>query len=209
MTTADPARQEIIARAFRVEWSTIAWMLVEFSVALYAGIAAHSLALIAFSLDSLIEMGHAGVLISRLHTELRLGSEFPEAIEQRAARTGGWILAALALYILAGAAWELWHRQGSEFSTPGLAIVVIAIPLMYFLSRVKYDLADRLSSRALRGDAAESASCLYLSATIVVALLGQLTFHAWWIDGAASLLIAFFVAREAREGLNGDDCCDS
>lgn len=184
-------------------------MLVEFAVALYAGITAHSLALIAFSLDSLIEMSHSGVLMWRLHTELRLGSAFPEAIEQRAARTGGLILAVLALYIVIGAAWELWHRQGAEFSTAGLTITVIAIPFMYFLSRAKYDLADRLSSRALRGDAAESASCLYLSVTIVVALLGQLIFRAWWIDGAASLLIALFVAREAREGLYGDDRRDS
>lgn len=206
MSTTEAARRNLVAIAFRLEWSTIAWMLVEFGVALYAGIAAHSLALIAFSLDSLIEIGHAGVLMWRLRTELKLGSEFPEAVERRAARIGGWILAVLAAYIVIGAVWELWHRQGAEFSVPGLVVTAIAIPMMYWLSRAKYRLADGLGSRALRGDAAESASCLYLSVTIVVALIAQVLFGAWWIDGVASLFIAYFVAREAREGFEDDDC---
>ena len=180
-------------------------MLIEFGVALYAGILAHSLALIAFSLDSLIEIGHAGVLMWRLHAELRLASEFPEAIERRAARIGGWILAGLAAYIAVGAVWELWHRQGAEFSAPGLAVTLAAIPLMYFLARAKYRLADRLGSPALRGDAAETASCLYLSITIVVALVAQAILGFWWIDGAASLVIAVFIAREAREGFETED----
>lgn len=207
MTTHDPARQQIVSRAFRLEWSTMVWMLAEFAVALYAGITAHSLALLAFSLDSLIEIGHAGVLMWRLNTELRLGANFPEDVERRAARIGGWILAGLAAYIALGALWELWKRHGAEFSAPGLGIALVAIPLMYWLSRAKYRLADQLSSRALRGDAAETASCLYLSITLVVALVAQSIFGFWWIDGVASLIIAFFIAREAREGFESEACC--
>ena len=175
------------------------WMAVECAVALYAGITAHSLALIAFSLDSLIEIGHAGVLMWRLHSELLLGSEFPEAVERRTARIGAWILAALALYIGVSAAWQLSKRQGAEFSAPGFAVTLIAIPMMYWLSRAKYSLADSLRSLALRGDAAESASCLYLSTTIVIALVAQFFLGAWWIDCVAALLVAVFVAREALE----------
>mgnify|MGYP001183747122 CR=1 FL=1 len=204
--TANNLRASLVGRAFRLEWSTIGWMLIEFGVALYAGIMAHSLALIAFSLDSLIEIGHAGLLIWRLNTELRLGADFPEAIERRASRIGAWILAGLALYIAIGALWEFWHHQSAEFSTLGLGVTLVAIPLMYFLSRVKYGLADRLGSRALRGDAAESASCLYLSITIVIALIAQSFLGFWWIDAAASLIIAFFVAREAREGFEDEEC---
>jgi len=163
----DLMRETLVARAFRLECSTIAWMAVEFIVALYAGVVAHSLALIAFSLDSLIEIGHASVLMWRLRAELQRGSDFPEAVERRATQIGGWILAALALYITVSAVWQLWNRHGAEFSPAGLAVTLIAIPMMYFLSRAKYTLADRLGSHALRGDAAESASCLYLSATIV------------------------------------------
>ena len=180
------------------------WMAVEFAVALYAGITAHSLALIAFSLDSLIEIGHAGALTWRLHTELRLRFEFPDEVERRTARIGAWILAALALYIGVSAVWQLSKRHGAEFSAPGFAVTLIAIPLMYWLSRAKYSLADSLQSRALRGEAAESASCLYLSTTIVIALVAQFFLGAWWIDGVAALVIAIFVAREALEAF-GDD----
>jgi divalent metal cation (Fe/Co/Zn/Cd) transporter len=201
-------RLDLVRRAFAVERFTIAWMVIEFGVAIYAGIAAHSLALIAFSLDSLVEIGHAGVLMWRLRTELELGADFPEAVEERAARTGGWILAGLATYIGVSAVWELIHHGGAGFSVPGLAISVLSIPFMWILAREKYRLADALGSRALRGDATESVSCSYLSFVVIAALAAQALFGAWWIDGVASLAAVYFIAREAREGLTGETCCD-
>jgi len=67
----EATRSDLVRRAFRLEWLTAAWMLIEAAVAIGSGIAAHSLSLIAFGADSLIELASAGVLLWRLHVEIR------------------------------------------------------------------------------------------------------------------------------------------
>jgi divalent metal cation (Fe/Co/Zn/Cd) transporter len=200
-------RSALIARAFLLEWFTVAWMVVEAAVALSAGIAAHSITLVAFGADSVIELISAFVLLWRLRVEVRLGRAFSEAAEQRAARIGGALLFALAAYVVASAAWSLWTRQGETFSPLGLAVSLVAIPTMYVLAKAKIRIAERLGSRALRADAAESLTCGYLSAVVVIGLLADLAFRAWWVDGATSLAIVSFLVKEGREAWSGDDCC--
>jgi divalent metal cation (Fe/Co/Zn/Cd) transporter len=124
------ARPDLVRRAFRLEWFTSGWMLIEAAVAIASGAAANSLSLIAFGADSLIELASAGVLLWRLDVEMRRGAEFPETVEQRASRIGGALLFVLAAYVVASAAYGLWVREGQEFSTPGLVIAALAIPVM-------------------------------------------------------------------------------
>jgi membrane protein implicated in regulation of membrane protease activity len=82
-----------------------------------------------------------------------------------------------------------------------LAFVVLAIPVMWFLASAKIRLADQIGSRALRTDGIESIACRYLSAVIVLGLLAQLLFGAWWIDSATSLAIVVLLVKEgARRG---------
>ena len=69
-------RAALIRAAFRLEWLTIGWMMIEAVVALVAGIGTGSLILVAFGLDSVIELISAGVLMWRLSTELRRGQAF-------------------------------------------------------------------------------------------------------------------------------------
>src|SRR5215470_14015694 len=93
MSVISPAtRPDLVRRAFRLEWFTAGWMLIEAAVAIGSGIAAHSLSLIAFGADSLIELASAGVLLWRLDVELRRGVEFSEKVESRASRIGGALL---------------------------------------------------------------------------------------------------------------------
>src|SRR5215469_10632590 len=94
------ARPDLVRRAFRLEWFTAAWMLIEAAVGIGSGIAAHSLSLIAFGADSLIELASAGVLLWRLDVELRRGVEFPELVERRATRIGAVLLFGLAIYVV-------------------------------------------------------------------------------------------------------------
>src|SRR5215469_15583235 len=91
-----PDRLPLIREAFRLEWFTIGWMTVEAVVAIGAGITAGSLVLIAFGLDSVIELASAGVLIWRLSLELRHGQVFSERAERTASRIGGTLLFVLA-----------------------------------------------------------------------------------------------------------------
>jgi divalent metal cation (Fe/Co/Zn/Cd) transporter len=201
-------RTTLIHEAFRIEYVTIAWMVIEAAVAIGSAVAANSLTLLAFGIDSLIELASAGVLVWRLTVELRHGRAFAENAEQRAARIGGILLFALALYIVVGAGWKLWTQQGAEFTLPGLIISVLAMPIMYVLSRRKLRLAEALSSGALRSDAVESISCGWLSLVVVAALLAQLAIDAWWVDAIASLGIVWFLVREGREAWSGDECGD-
>lgn len=199
-------RGALVRAAFRLEWLTLAWMVVEAAVAIGAGLAARSLLLLAFGIDSVIELVSAGVLLWRLSVELRRGREFSEAAERAASRVGGVLLYALAAYVVVAAAFSLWQRRGAEFSVPGLALTLAAIPIMYFLARRKIAIADRLGSRALRADAVESIACGWLSLVVVLGLLAELAFGAWWTDAVASLAIVYFLVKEGREAWEGDEC---
>jgi divalent metal cation (Fe/Co/Zn/Cd) transporter len=202
-----PERSALIREAFRLEWLTIAWMIVEGSVAVAAGVVAGSLTLLAFGLDSVIELASAGVLVWRLSVELRNGQAFSERAERIASRIGGALLFALAAYIVVGAGWSLWTRHGEAFSVPGLIVAVLAIPIMTLLARRKIVVAEQLGSRAMRADAVESITCGWLSVVVVIGLVADLILGAWWVDSVTALAIVWFVVKEAREAWSGEECC--
>ncbi len=193
------ARADLVRNALVLEWLTAGWMLVEAAIALGSGVAAHSLTLIAFGADSVIEFLSACVLLWRLGAELRRGEEFSEAAERAAAKAGGILLIALTVYVVASAAWSIWWRTGQEFSVPGLVLALLAIPIMYALAKAKGRIADTLGSAALRADAAESIACAYLSGVVVIGLLAQWASGAWWVDGVSALALTPFLIKEARE----------
>jgi Co/Zn/Cd efflux system component len=104
-------RAAVTRDAFRLEWLTIGWMSIEAVVALISGVAAGSLVLVAFGLDSVIELISAGVLMWRLSVELRHGQAFSEDAERLASRIGGVLLFGLAAYVVLAAGWHLWTQH--------------------------------------------------------------------------------------------------
>jgi divalent metal cation (Fe/Co/Zn/Cd) transporter len=198
-------RALLIRAAFRLEWFTVGWMVVEAVVALASGVTARSISLIAFGLDSLIELVSAGVLIWRLNVELRLGRSVVGTAERTASRIGGTLLLVLAAYLAAAAGWRLWNRQAEEFSWPGLSISLAAIPVMWLLPRRKLRLAEALGSQALRADAVESITCGWLSFAVLIGLLAQLSLGAWWVDIMTSLVIVGLLIKEGREAWTEND----
>ncbi len=201
-------RAALIRRAFRLEWMTVAWMIIEGAVAIGAGVAAGSLTVMVFGLDTVIELASAGVLIWRLNIELRQGQGFSERTERTASKIGGGLLFALAAYIVTGAIWSLWMRHGEAFSIPGLIVALLAMPIMTLLARRETAIAVQLGSRAMRADAAESITCGWLSLVVVAGLIADLMLGAWWVDAVTSLAIVLFVVKEAREAWSGEVCCD-
>lgn len=197
----------MIRQAFRLEWLTIGWMTVEAIVAIASGLAAGSLVLMAFGLDSLIELASAGVLIWRLTIELRRGESFSEETERMASRIAGALLLTLAAYVTIASEWSLWTRSGEAFSWPGLIVALAAIPSMRYLAHRKIAIAEKLGSRALRADAMEAVTCGWLSFVVVISLAAQLAVGAWWIDGVASLAIVWLLVKEGREAWAGRECC--
>ena len=204
-------RLSLIREAFRLEWLTIGWMTVEAAVATASGIAAGSLVLVVFGLDSVIELASAGVLMWRLTVELWHGQEFSETAERIASRIAGSLLILLAAYVVVAAIWRLWTATGEEFSWPGFVVALVAIPAMRYLARRKLAIAEKIGSRALRADAMEAIACGWLSLVVVVTLTLQWLVGAWWIDSVGSLAIVYFLVKEGREALSDDECascCD-
>jgi hypothetical protein len=129
-------------------------MVIEAAVALASGVAAHSITLLAFGFDSVIELISAAILMWRLSVELKLGQKFSEDAERISSRIGGGLLFALAAYVVIVACWGLWTRQGGEFSTTGLAIAIGAIPIMYVLAKRKIWIAEDQKNQAAEKQAA-------------------------------------------------------
>jgi len=102
------------------------------------------------------------VLLWRLSIELRDGHAFSEDAERIASRNGGALLFALAVDVVIAAGYHLWMRYSEEFSLPGIAVTLSAIPIMRYFARRKIELANQLGSRTLRANAMESATCGWL-----------------------------------------------
>ena len=182
-------------------------MTIEAAVAIAAGITAGSLVVLAFGLDSLIELASAAVLMWRLSVELRHGQQFSERAERLASRIGGSLLFVLAIYVTVTALWRLWTGTGEGFSWSGLVVALISIPAMRYLAGRKIAIAERIGSRALRADAMEAVTCGWLSFVVVISLAAQWISGAWWIGGVGSLAIVWLLIKEGREAWSGRDCC--
>jgi divalent metal cation (Fe/Co/Zn/Cd) transporter len=200
-------RSELVRQAFRLEYATLAWMTIEVVVAIWSAMQANSVALLAFGIDSLIELASAGVLLWRLTVEVRRGQEFGEAAESAASRIAGALLLALAAYVVGAAGWMLWTRTGATFSWSGFIVALLAMPIMYGLARRKIAVADALGSRAMRADAMESVTCGWLALVVVSGLVVQGLTGAWWADAAASLCIVWLLVKEGREAWIGEGGC--
>lgn len=206
-------RSPLVKRAVLVEWLTIAWMTIEAAVPIWSGIAARSVSLMAFGLDSIVEMMSAGVLIWRLNWELghdctdEGACQHLDRVELRASRIAALLLLAVCAYVVVEAGIKLWNRSGEDFSVSGLAVAVAAIPAMLWLSAAKRRLGAKLESGSLAADAAQGVACWYLAVIVIVGLLAQRLFGLWWVDGVGSLVIVAFLLREAREAWEGKHCC--
>lgn len=208
MTATAPTlsdRPMLLRRAIVFECLTVAWMIVGAAIGLWAGVAVRSLSVVAFGINSLIELTSASVLLWRLFAEVKHQAAFAEVTEQTARRIAGVLLLALAAYIVAAAAWRLWSHTGQHFSFPGFAVTAVSVPLMYVLARRKLWLADALDSRALHADAAQTIACGYLAFAVCIGLVAQVVFGAWWVDALTALAILYFVIQEGREALAGEE----
>ena len=196
-------RPRLVRQGITVEWITLAWMIVEVGVSVTAAVQAGSVALMAFGLDSGIELISAGVMVWRLRLEQLGGDrERVEPAERRAALVVGWSLMLLATYVVFSVAWGLWRRIQPETTALGIVIATAAVIVMPILVRVKRRIAAQIGSAALRGDAAEGVVCAYMAAVLLAGLVLRAAFGWWWADSIAALGIVYFVVREGREALD-------
>ena len=202
---AIPAKRDRIVRtALQLEIVTIVWMIIEAGASIVAGIGARSLLLVAFGIDSGIELISGLVLFWRLKRESfdgLAGVETSRRIERQASRIGGWLLYLLSAYVIIQAIYGLLSGHSAEKSWLGIAIAIIAAGGMPFLAKAKVRIADQIQSRALRADAMETLTCGYLAWVLLAGLTLNALLHWWWIDSLASLAIVPLIIREGREAI--------
>jgi divalent metal cation (Fe/Co/Zn/Cd) transporter len=198
--TTQLARTREIRLGVWIELVTIGWMLIEATVALVVGITARSVSLQGFGIDSVIELIAGGILLWRLRVEQRGGSlDLIERAERRAAWVTALSLFALSLYLVGASALTLLTRTQPEASWWGLGLALAAVLIMPLLWQSKLRIAKRISSGALKADAACSVTCAYMSVALLCGLLLNRLFGWWWADPLAGLALVYFLVREGRE----------
>ena len=202
MSADNAVRGGLVRRGVSLEIFTLWWMTVEAAVALGAGVAAGSVALLAFGLDSVIEFVAALVVLRTFRAEQagRSGSER----ERWAVRVIGVTFFVLAAYIVVEAAYTLITaskptaaRRAWRFSGRFVG----------HADAVRLEAADRRcpGSQMLLADAAASLFCAYLSATVLVGLVLNAALGWWWADPVAALAVVPLVVKEGLEAFEGDE----
>ncbi|MGK5554763.1 cation transporter [Actinomadura kijaniata] len=209
MTTVSPGpsprRRAVLTRRVRLlVAATIAYNLVEAVVAVTAGTLASSGALIAFGLDSVIEVASAAAVAWQFSAR---DPELVERREKRALRIIAVSFFALAAYVTLDSARALLGDGGAAPSTPGLALAALSLAVMPFLSAAQRRAGRELGSASAVADSRQTLLCTYLSAVLLVGLAVNGLFGWAWADPVAALVIAAVAVREGRDAWRGDACC--
>jgi len=195
-------RREAVGVGVRLELVTVAWMAAEAALAMGAGIAARSVLLTAFGLDSVIELISGGTLLWRLSSEARgASSERMEIVERRAIRISAVLLALLCAYLVLVGLAGLVARLRPEGSALGVGVAAAAVVVMPLLAWRKRRANAIIQSPALRADIAETITCAYMAAATLAGAGLNLVAGWWWAEYAAALVLLAFIALETREAV--------
>jgi divalent metal cation (Fe/Co/Zn/Cd) transporter len=208
-TTCGNERASHVQRALRLEYLTVGWNVLEGIVAIGAALAAGSVALLGFGIDSFVECTSGAVMIWRLRAEQtrRLSSAALEQVEHRARRLVAVSLFLLAAFVMFEAVRRLLGDERPEFSAIGVGLTSLSLVVMYWLARAKRHLAAAIKSRALEGDAFQTTACMWLSAAALIGIGLNGALGWWWADPLAAIIIGILIAREARQAWKGEDTC--
>jgi divalent metal cation (Fe/Co/Zn/Cd) transporter len=182
---------------------TILYNIAEGVVAIWSGLSAGSLALIAFGGDSYLEVGAASAVLWQL---LITDNERGERAEQRALRFIGWTFLALSIAIVYQAVAALANGNGADESLVGIGLALASVTVMPALSLLKLRTAAEGNIVALAAEAKQTLACSYLSVTLLAGLVANAILGWWWLDATTALLLVPWLVREGLEGVRGDVC---
>lgn len=183
-------------KAVRLEVLTIGAVTVEAVVALVAGLAAGSLALVSFGLDSIIEFFAALVVLWQFR-------HAANGREDVALRVIAVTFFALATYLAVESFDTFRHQHHPDDSIVGIVLTVVSLFVMQLLGRAKHRLGHEMENDALEADAAETLLCSYLAVVVLAGLVLNTVAGLWWADPVAALLVAILAVREGVEAWSG------
>ncbi|MFB4317241.1 cation transporter [Actinomadura sp. 21ATH] len=200
-----PRRRAVLARRVRLlVAATITYNVIEAVVAIGAGTIASSGALVAFGLDSVIEVASAAAVAWQFAART---PELVERREKRALRIIALSFFALAAYVTVDSARTLLGSGEAEHSSAGLVLAALSLAVMPFLSHAQRRAGRELGSASAVADSKQTLLCTYLSAVLLIGLAVNSLFGWAWADPIAALVIAAVAIKEGREAWRGDACC--
>lgn len=195
-------RRAVLSRRIRLlVAATITYNVVEAVVAIAAGTAASSIALIGFGLDSVIEVSSAAAVA------WQFAAPDPHQREKVALRVIAGSFFALAAYVTFEALRTLVLGAEAERSLVGIVLVSLSVVVMPVLSWAQRRAGRELGSASAVADSKQTLLCAYLSVAVLLGLVLNATVGWWWADPAAALVLAALAVREGRSALRGDVCC--
>jgi divalent metal cation (Fe/Co/Zn/Cd) transporter len=193
MTGADdPARVRLLRRGLVLEHVTLGWNVAGIVILAVAAVAARSVALAGFGLDSLIEIGASVVVIWEL-------SGTGEGRQRRGLRLIGCAFTALAGYLLIQSTVVLAAGYRPGHSLPGIAWTALTAAVMFALAAGKARTGRALGNPVLRTEGRVT----MIDGILATAVLAGLALNAaagwWWADPAAGYVLVYYATREVRE----------
>ncbi|RXZ70428.1 cation transporter [Agromyces albus] len=203
LQTTDASRRVVLQRRIRaVVYVTIAYNVIEAIIALAAGAAASSAALIGFGLDSIVEV------LSAAAVAWQFAAPDPERRERTALRIIAVSFFALAAWVSVDAMFSLAGVREPEPSPVGIALAAVSLVVMPVVSWIERRAGRELGSASAVADSKQTLICSYLSAALLVGLLLNALLGWAWADAVAALVIAGFAVREGVEAWRGDACAE-
>lgn len=187
----------------RIQWivaASIVYNIIEAIIAISAGGAASSAALVGFGLGSVVEVLSAAVVA------WQFSAPDPVKRERVALRVIAWSFFALAAYVTIDAGVSLLGIREAEHSPIGIVLAAVSLAVMPFLSFAERRAGRELGSASAIADSKQTLICSYLSAALLVGLLLNMLFGWAWADSIAALVIVVFAVREGLEAWRGDAC---
>jgi divalent metal cation (Fe/Co/Zn/Cd) transporter len=200
--SAGVARARLVRQTRLLAWAAITWHVIEFATAAIAGIAASSIALLGFGVDSAIEAA-AGLVVVWLLASKRAGSTTAERRAQQCIAASFFLLAA---YLTVEALRSLVSGSEPDASWVGIGLAAVTAPTMPLLARLKTRLGRQLGSQATVSEGAQTMLCAYLSVALLIGLGANALLGWWWADPLTGLVIASVALREGMNGWRGDHC---
>ena len=204
MNLAAADRGRLIRRGRALEYFTVGYNCLEGLISILAGLAAGSVSLVGFGLDSAIEVTSGAALLWRLNRDADEAAR--ERTERITLRIVGWCFLALAAYVLFDAVKTLLYRETPERSVAGIIIAILSVIVMPLLARAKRRVAAGIGSAALTADSRQTDFCSWLAAILLGGLLLNALIGWWWADPAAGLAMVPILAKEGADSLRGRAC---
>ena len=193
-------RARLGRRAQLLAGASVAYNGVEAVIAIAAGLAAGSVALVGFGLDSTVEVSSGLIILWQFRHRM------PESRERQALRLMAFSFFALAAYVGFESLRALISGHEPETSSVGIGLAIASLAIMPFLSWAQRRTGRALGSNAVVADSTQTLLCTYLSAVLLLGLILNATLGWSWADPVAGLIIAAVAVREGLEAWRGDAC---